>query len=129
MPANPLGIQSLTQLVIHPKDIEASKAFYMDRLGFVLAYPFGGGPVKGYQLQGGGVALTLLSIQGGPVTKVDQLMLHVRVDNAEAACKALTAKGVPITHKLEDTDWGTRWFQIQDPDGLALAFEQPLKAR
>ena len=123
-PVNPLAIQSLAQLVLYPKDIEATKAFYMDKLGFSLAYPFGGGPVKGYQLKAGEVGLTLLSIQGAPTTKVENLMIHVRVADADVSCKEIQAKGVALTHKLEDTDWGTRWFQVQDPDGLTLAFEQ-----
>ncbi len=124
VPANPLGIESIPQFVLYPKDIEASKAFYMEKLGFSLAYPFGGGPVKGYQLQAGGLALTLLSIEGGPKTKVENLMLHVRVPDVDACSKALEALQVPITKKLADTDWGTRWFHVQDPDGLTLAFEQ-----
>ena len=125
MPANPLAVESLSQFVLYPKDIEVSKAFYMEKLGFSLAYPFGGGPVKGYQLQAGGLGLTLLSIEGGPKTKVENLMLHVRVPDVESCHKALEALQVPITRKLSDTDWGTRWFQVQDPDGVTLAFEQP----
>lgn len=123
-PVNPLSIQSLAQFVLYPKDIEATKAFYMDKLGFSLAYPFGGGPVKGYQLKAGDVGLTLLSIQGAPVTKVENLMIHVRIPDSDAACREIQGRGVALTHKLEDTDWGTRWFQVQDPDGLTLAFEQ-----
>lgn len=120
----PAAIEAATQWVLYPKDIEASKIFYTDQLGFSLAYPFGGGPVKGYQLKAGEVGLTLLSIQGAPVTKAEQVMLHLKVSDVDAYRKLLGERKVPIVKEVEDTDWGTRWFHVKDPDGLTLAFER-----
>ncbi|MBI4230979.1 MAG: VOC family protein [Planctomycetes bacterium] len=127
MPENPLGLESITQWVLYPTDIEATRTFYVEKLGFSVAYPFGGGPVKGYQLRCGGIGLTLLRIEGHPVTRVENMMLHLRVVDLDRAYREIQEREIPVAMPLQATDWGTRWFHISAPDGLVLAFEQPVR--
>lgn len=119
-------IQSISQMVIYPKDISASKDFYLNTLGFKLDYEFGGGPVKGYQLSLNGAAITLLQVDGAPNTEIKKFMIHFSVKNVDTFYAQIQAKNIKIALPIENTDWGTRWFQIEDPNGLTIALEEKL---
>ncbi len=118
------GIQSISQLVIYPVDINLSKSFYINSLGFKLDYKFGGGPVEGYQLSHNQASITLLNIQNTPTTEVKNLMIHMSVKSIDSYYQQIQLKGVKITKPIENTDWGTRWFHVLDPNGLTIAFEE-----
>lgn len=92
------------QMVIYPKDIEKLKAFYTTKQGFVLQYRFGVGPVKGYQLQTSGIALTLLSIENAPKTAVNNFMLHIKVADIEACYKKVKECDIHLEKDIENTD-------------------------
>ena len=119
-------IQSISQMVLYPKNISASKDFYIKTLGFKLDYEFGQGSVKGYQLSLNGAKITLLQIAGAPNTEIRNFMIHFSVKNIDVFYEMMQKNRVKIIRSIENTDWGTRWFQIEDPNGLTLALEEKL---
>ena len=119
-------IQSISQMVIYPKDMPTSKDFYTKTLGFKLDYEFGQGTVKGYQLSLNGAAITLLQITETPNTEIKNFMIHFSVKNIDAFYAQIQSSNVKIIRSIENTDWGTRWFQIEDPNGLTIALEEKL---
>ncbi|MEW5770546.1 MAG: VOC family protein [Pseudomonadota bacterium] len=51
------------------------------------------------------------SLKGSPVT------IHLSVADADAAMAQATAAGAKVTMPLEDTFWGDRYGQLEDPYG------------
>jgi uncharacterized glyoxalase superfamily protein PhnB len=51
------------------------------------------------------------SLKGSPVT------LHLYVDNVDAAFERAVAAGAKVMMPLEDTFWGDRYGQLEDPFG------------
>ena len=48
------------------------------------------------------------------------LVLHAYLSWYQRA----VAAGAKEVFPPEDTEWGTRWFVVQDPDGNLIAFEE-----
>jgi uncharacterized glyoxalase superfamily protein PhnB len=52
----------------------------------------------------------------------EHLDASVGVDGIEAYYQRCVASGVTIHKPLSDTEWGTKDFQVIDPDGYVLCF-------
>lgn len=96
-------------------DVDASKAFYVDRVGFVLDHDVEhGNGMRIVQLtpQGSACSIVLgVSPQGaGPVHG-----LHLVVDSAEAARDELAGRGVEVTG-IDDMG-GVKYAHFSDPFG------------
>jgi catechol 2,3-dioxygenase-like lactoylglutathione lyase family enzyme len=53
-------------------------------------------------------------------------LLTITVEDCDAACAALAAKGVEILNGPIDRPWGVRTAAFQDPDGHAWELAQPI---
>ena len=105
-------------------DLERSKAFYRDTLGFPLAFE---DPVSAF-FQMEGTSLGLLTIAGAQdllttesvatqhPSKVSSQLVSF-VEDVDAAYADLVAKGVEFVRKPEDRAWGMRTAHFRDPDG------------
>jgi len=112
-------------LFIKPADFEQSLAFYRDTLGWEVTETWGGnGNARGCILSGGGIRVVLS--ERTPETKDasgTQPSVHLDIHDVDKRFKKIP-KGKHVVAPPEDTQWGTRWFVLRDPDGNVIAFEQ-----
>lgn len=115
--------------LVFPTDLEASKEFYRDVLGFVVA-----GQDEGVvEMRSGAMSLWLHDDE-----KIDDeeyrdelheykrgvgLNLCFEVDDVQKYYERVVEKGeAPVEQEPEDKPWGIRRFTVQDPDGYHLQF-------
>jgi uncharacterized glyoxalase superfamily protein PhnB len=119
--------------VLLVRDIQASVAFWRERVGFETDEIHGDPPNFAMPTRDG-VTFMLVQVPEGKdvppphwrvVDKVNQA--YVWVDDADALYEELQGRGAPIDFTIYDTPWGTREFGIQDPDGHDIAFGQVLR--
>jgi catechol 2,3-dioxygenase-like lactoylglutathione lyase family enzyme len=54
----------------------------------------------------------------------DGLLIVFVVDDVDAECARLQEEGVAMTTPLETEEWGERFFQVSDPNGVIVQFVQ-----
>jgi catechol 2,3-dioxygenase-like lactoylglutathione lyase family enzyme len=105
-------------------DLDRSMAYYRDTLGFEFGEPWGGFYAIGLR---DGLELHL---KKGPKGTAGQdrkrddehLDAAVGVDGIEVFYSKCVANGAKIIRPLTSTDWGTKDFYIEDPDGNVISF-------
>jgi len=116
--------------VLHVADVEASRRFYVNRLGFTSPWRFADdGKVYVAQVDRQGCALILADSWPEKIGKgLMFISLNVEPATREAAVAALDAlraeletKGVPV----KEGSWGYRLLVVDDPDGNQLFFNYP----
>jgi catechol 2,3-dioxygenase-like lactoylglutathione lyase family enzyme len=120
--------------VLHVMDVEASLRFYVNRLGFTIAWRYDeDGRAHVAQVDRQGCALILADTWPEKIGKgLIFISLNVEPASVEAATKAVDAlraefeaKGVPV----KDGSWGYRLLVVDDPDGNQLFFNYPGEAK
>ena len=116
--------------VLHVASVEASLGFYVDRLGFTVAWQFEeGGRVFVAQVERGSCAL-ILSSQWPEKVGMGLMFISLNVEPAtheaevaavDALRAELEARGVPV----KDGRWGYRLLVVEDLDGNQLFFNYP----
>ena len=106
-------------------DVDRSKKFYVDRVGFHLDHDVEpGNGMRVVQLTPPGSACSVVVGVGirdpdaGPV-----LNLHLVVDDVEAAREALVGNGVDVS-EVQDMGGGIRYAFFSDPDGNSWALQE-----
>jgi predicted enzyme related to lactoylglutathione lyase len=118
------SIESST-FVLSVCDLEASKRFYMDKLGFTEDFS-----VHGWAfLSRDACKLRLGHCPDSiPMSKTPDhswfAYLHVR--DAAGLYEEVRSRGVEIWHPIADTPWGMREFAIVTPDGHRIVFGEVL---
>lgn len=125
--------------VLHVKDVEASLAFYVSRLGFTSPWRYDeDGRAYVAQVDRQGCALILADTWPEKVGKgLMFISLNVEPDTSEKTSETATrkaaiaaldvlraeleAKGVPV----KEGSWGYRLLVVDDPDGNQLFFNYP----
>jgi len=106
-------------------DVERSKAFYVDRVGFVLDHDIEpGNGMRIVQLTPPGSACSI--VIGGGISSPDAapvLGLHLVVDDVEVARRTLVDNGVDVSD-VNDMGGGVRYAFFTDPDGNSWALQQ-----
>src|SRR6266545_2979548 len=107
-----------SRVLLHPTDLERSRAFYRDALGLAIYREFGGGAGRG----------TVFFLGGG------FLEVSGHADTPPAAHRMLAARGVPILRTPERMPWGLEEMWIADPDGVRICLvevpeDHPLRRR
>jgi len=104
-------------------DLERSMAYYR-KVGFTFGEPWDGfyaiGHLDGLELH----------LKEAPKSEADRqhrrdnerLDAAAGVDGIEAFYEQCVANGVTIHKPLSATDWGTKEFYIEDPDGNIISF-------
>ena len=110
------------------RDIEASIAFYRDKLGFDLGFAYGEPPFYAQVVRGGG-RLNLRLVGAGPVfdasfraREPDVLAAAVTVDDIELLVLEFQRSGADFHQTLRREPWGARTFIVADPDGNLILF-------
>ena len=104
-------------------DLERSMAFYR-KLGFRFGEPWGGFYAIGHL---DGLELHLKAAPKNPAGRRDRrdnehLDAAGGVDGIEAFYDMCVSNGVAILKPLAATEWGTKDFYIEDPDGYIVSF-------
>jgi catechol 2,3-dioxygenase-like lactoylglutathione lyase family enzyme len=105
------------------EDLERSIVYYR-KLGFAFGEPWGGFYAIGHL---DGLELHLKVPPRNQAERrhrrdSEQLDAAAGVDGIEAFYAHCVASGVVITKPLAPTDWGTKDFYIEDPDGNIVSF-------
>lgn len=107
--------------VLAVNDLEASRRFYMDKLGFIETLR-----VEGWSFLSRGACKLRLGHcpEALPISKCQDhsWFAYLHVQDAKSLFNEFLAKGVEIWHKLEDKPWGMREFAIVTIDRHRLVF-------
>ena len=126
------GIMGLAHIGVHVHDLEVSKKFYRDKLGFDIIWTCEVGTSNVAFAQKGNLVLELIE----PADKkclnsgvVEHIAMQVKDIEAEAA--ALRAKGIVFeTEEVQGSDLvfanGARWINFYGPDGEHLELNEVL---
>ena len=110
-------------------DLEASIRFYVDDLGFDLAFRW----EDFYAGLCAGAAEIHLKRVDAPdpsiahVAAGDHVHLYIHVDDVDAMAARLRARSVPVLAGPIDRPWNTREVVLRDDQGHTLYFSQPSK--
>jgi catechol 2,3-dioxygenase-like lactoylglutathione lyase family enzyme len=110
-------------------DIEASCAFYTEKLGFTVAFSYGEPPFYG-QVFRDGARLNLRSVNkpciDPELREHDRLLsASIALDDAKPLFLEYQDAGVAFAQPLRIEPWGARTFVIRDPDGNLILFAGP----
>lgn len=116
--------------VLHVSNVEASIRFYVDTLGFTVAWRFGeDGRTDVAQVDRQGCALILSEQWPEKAGKALMFIsLNVEPETHEAAVAALDALRAELEARgaqVKDGRWGYRLLVVDDPDGNQLFFNYP----
>jgi catechol 2,3-dioxygenase-like lactoylglutathione lyase family enzyme len=122
VPDGPLPILR-TRILLRPRDLEVSLAFYEGALGLHRSREFGEAPHRGVVLFLGGGCELELHEGGGPdpdaVTPAGA-RLWCQVPDVRGAATRLRGAGVPVADGPVEQPWGLIEAVVHDPDGLPL---------
>ena len=126
VPASPMLKGALP--VVFVSDVQASAAFFRDKLGFASDFLHGDPPF--YASVSRGAARLHLRFVHEPVfapgvrEREDGLLsAFVDVDNIKGLFAESKAAGVDFVHPLRKEPWGASAFIVLDPDGNCICFE------
>ena len=134
-PAKPLAPRSIlnsTEAQLFVADIQASCAFYTDKLGFAVAFVYGDPPFYG-QVTRDHARLNLRALDepvfAGDIREREQLLSATLTVATRAEIEQLflsyQSVGVPFQQSLKKESWGARTFVVRDPDGNLVLFAGP----
>jgi catechol 2,3-dioxygenase-like lactoylglutathione lyase family enzyme len=107
-------------------DLSASCAFYVNKLGFSVAFVYGEPPFYGQVCRDGArLNLRCLSesaIDPGLREREHLLSASITVDEIEPLFLEFQGAGVEFHQGLRSESWGARAFIVSDPDGNLLLF-------
>ena len=116
----PRGIGAITLFV---EDMEAAKQFYQDVFGLPIAFEDDDSAV----FNCGNTLINLLTTTAAheliapavvaPREAGSRLQLTIRVDDVDATCAELAARGVELLNGPMDRPWGIRTASFRDPGG------------
>ena len=109
-----------SRVLLTPRDLDASLAFYEGVLGLHRFREFGGSPPTGVVLFLGGGYLELVA--GGDHTPPQGVRLWLQTPDVRSACDDVEAAGHAVTQPPTEQPWGLIEAVITDPDGLELVF-------
>ena len=131
-PVAPRSILNSTEAQLFVADIQASCAFYTDKLGFAVAFVYGDPPFYG-QVTRDHARLNLRAVDepvfAGDIREREQLLSATLTVATRAEIEQLflsyQSVGVPFQQSLQKESWGARTFVVRDPDGNLVLFAGP----
>ncbi len=114
---------SVFAITLFVEDLEAAKGFYRDAFGLPIAYQDGASAVFNFER----TMINLLKIESAdeliaPATVAtraagSRMVFTLQVDDVDAKCAELTARGVRLLNGPMDRPWGIRTASFADPAG------------
>lgn len=124
------GSLDFNHAMIYTADLALAREFYRDRLGFEVLDEYPGTYVR---LKSPGsrstIALHALDPGQGMVPDAEGLRLYFEVEDVDALCTTLAARGVRFQQMPEDMPWGWRHAYLRDPDGHRISLYHAGEAR
>lgn len=128
-------LKGLSLINLFVEDLPAAKTFYEEVFG--LDFAFGDEVAAAYTF--GDILINLLTVPAaqaqlaparvaGPEAG-SRVQFAIVVDDIDARCAELAAKGVSLINGPEDRPWGMRTACFADPAGHIWEFAQPLGER
>jgi predicted enzyme related to lactoylglutathione lyase len=110
-------------------DPEASAAFFERRLGFAREMAADGfvslaRPDVGFNVVFLRAGLATFKPRDRAARTADGLLIVLVVDDVDAEYERLTGAGVEVLTAIETEEWGERYFQVQDPNGVIVQLVQ-----
>ena len=110
-------------ITLFVEDLEAAKRFYQMAFGLPVVYEDGASAVFNFER----TMINLLKIESAgeliaPATVAtraagSRMVFTLQVDDVDASCAALTARGVRLLNGPMDRPWGIRTASFADPAG------------
>ncbi len=110
-----LQVTEINHVVLHVSNLERSRQFYIEVLGFADNSPSMGGPPTMSFLGAGSQGLDLFEVRGQDVhggQEMNHMALAVAGDDLDAVCSALERAGVDASEKTPRNT-----VMVSDPDG------------
>jgi catechol 2,3-dioxygenase-like lactoylglutathione lyase family enzyme len=104
--------------VVHSTDLQASREFYVDYLGFEA-----GMDEHGFLMLRSPTTPTtqlIVATEDAADPEVMQVDISLDVVDVDAAHSEARRRGLSIVYPLTDEPWGIRRFFLRDPDGLIV---------
>ncbi|KRV48281.1 glyoxalase [Wenjunlia vitaminophila] len=121
-----------SRVLLHPTDLERTRAFYRDGLGLAIYREYGTGSQRGtvFFLGGGFLEVT----GGSPEPPAPGLELWLQVADAEAVHRELAERGIEVLGPPTRQPWGLIEMWLTDPDGVRIVIvetpeDHPLRYR
>ena len=128
----PVWPGSITAITLFVDDLAATRAFYLEVFGLPILFEDENSPVFRFDntminLLRSSAAVSLID----PATVASpgsgsRLQLTLDVENVDATCAELTARGVELLNGPMDREWGIRTASFRDPGGHIWEIAQPL---
>ena len=122
-------VQAEPQLFV--RDLEAALRYYVDKLGFEIAFSYGEPPFYA-QVAREGARLNLRCTSRPAFDpefvrlEEDPISATIALDDAKPLFLDYERKGVDFHQRLRTEPWGARTFIVRDPDGNLICFAGPL---
>lgn len=110
------------RVLLRPRDLERTQAFYRDVLGLAVHREFGDPAAPGLVFYLGGGFLEVSGRGPGSAESATSLWLQVRDVDVEHA--RLTDLAAEITREPRLEPWGLREMWLRDPDGVPIVLVQ-----
>ena len=123
---------SISAITLFVDDLAATRAFYLEVFGLPILFEDENSAVFRFDntminLLKSSAAVSL--IDPATVASPDtgsRLQLTLDVENVDATCAELTARGVELLNGPMDREWGIRTASFRDPGGHIWEIAQPL---
>jgi lactoylglutathione lyase len=129
-----VSLRGLGAITLFVEDLQRSRSFYEDALGLKVIYEDGTSAAFDF----GNTIINLLSIpaareliEPGAVADPEagsRFQLTIWVDDADAACAELAARGVALLNGPLNREWGMRTASFTDPAGNIWEIAQKLSS-
>lgn len=121
-PARP-SITSVSHLAVYAADPAKNEAFYVHDLGAVKRLDPENPAGSRYYFSPVQFVEVLPLPAGAGSNRLDHAAFNV--SDAEGMRRYLAARGIVVPRKLSEGGDGSHWFQVKDPEGVAVEFVQP----
>lgn len=113
------------------KDLEVSRRWYVDVVGFTLARTMErDGVLRSYAVASGNVNLLLNKddgAKGWERVKGEGFSINIGTDqDIDALAASIKAAGGTLAKEPYDAPWGARVMRLVDPDGYRIGISKPL---
>ncbi|MBM82100.1 MAG: hypothetical protein CMJ78_16135 [Planctomycetaceae bacterium] len=113
--------------VLFVSDYKAGLRYYCEVLGFQIVFEDGTDEEISYAcIERGGLQLHLSKRWCEDQRHVGNLSIRAACEEVDPLYEELRSNGVKIRREPKDEEWGSREFQIEDPDGNWIKFFGPI---